>query len=100
MRGKKATGSRAGLRRHVHDLGLAAADEDLSSSFFSSLCGADADASRGCVRVKPYERELLAKPTMTFQPDPHEDVLDNHMLEAREGAAGGYGSAGGGCGCN
>ena len=55
---------------------------------------------RGCVRVKPYERELLAKPTMTFQPDPHEDVLDNHMLEAREGAAGGYGSAGGGCGCN
>jgi hypothetical protein len=54
----------------------------------------------GCVRVKPYERELLAKPTMTFQPDPHEDVLDLHMLEAREGAAGGYGSAGGGCGCN
>lgn len=57
-------------------------------------------AVAGCVRVKPYERELLAKPTMTFQPDPHEDVLDNHMLEAREGAAGGYGSAGGGCGCN
>ena len=57
-------------------------------------------ASAGCVRVKPYERELLAKPTMTFQPDPHEDVLDNHMIEAREGAVGGYGSAGGGCGCN
>ncbi|MGZ3407293.1 MAG: DUF4266 domain-containing protein [Polyangia bacterium] len=61
--------------------------------FLAALAG-------GCVRVKPYERELLAKPTMTFQPDPHEDVLDNHMLEAREGAAGGYGSAGGGCGCN
>ena len=54
----------------------------------------------GCARVKPYERELLAKPMMLFQADPHEDVLDNHMLEAREGAAGGYGSAGGGCGCN
>jgi hypothetical protein len=54
----------------------------------------------GCVRVKPYERELLAKPMMTFQPDPHEDILDNHMIEAREGAVGGYGSAGGGCGCN
>jgi hypothetical protein len=53
-----------------------------------------------CARVKPYERELLAKPIMTFQPDPHEDVLDLHMLEAREGAVGGYGSAGGGCGCN
>jgi len=59
-----------------------------------------AAAASGCARVKTYERELLAKPTMTFQPDPHEDVLDNHMLEAREGAAGGYGSAGGGCGCN
>lgn len=54
----------------------------------------------GCVRVKPYERELLSKKTMTFQPDPYEDVLDQHMLEAREGAVGGYGSAGGGCGCN
>lgn len=57
-------------------------------------------SAAGCVRVKPYEREILAKPTMTFQPDPHEDVLDNHMIEAREGAVGGYGSAGGGCGCN
>ena len=54
----------------------------------------------GCAPVKPYERELLAKPIMTFQPDPYEDVLDLHMLEAREGAVGGYGSAGGGCGCN
>jgi hypothetical protein len=57
-------------------------------------------AAGGCVRVKPYERELLAKPIMTFFPDPYEDVLDQHMLEAREGASGGYGSAGGGCGCN
>jgi hypothetical protein len=64
--------------------------------FLSCLCALTA----GCARVKPYERELLAKPTMTFQPDPHENVLDLHMLEAREGAAGGYGSAGGGCGCN
>ncbi len=54
----------------------------------------------GCAKVRPYERELLAKPMMTFGPDPHEDVLDLHMLEAREGAVGGYGSAGGGCGCN
>jgi len=53
-----------------------------------------------CVRVRPYERELLSKRTMTFQPDPYEDVLDLHMVEAREGAVGGYGSAGGGCGCN
>ncbi len=53
-----------------------------------------------CVVVKPYQRELLSKRTMIFQPDPAEDVLDQHMLESREGALGGYGSAGGGCGCN
>jgi hypothetical protein len=64
------------------------------------LIFAVAVVAAGCARVKPYERELLAKPMMTFQPDPHEDVLDNHMIEAREGAVGGYGSAGGGCGCN
>jgi hypothetical protein len=57
-------------------------------------------AGAGCRIVRPYERELLSKPIMLFQPDPYEDVLDLHMLEAREGAAGGYGSAGGGCGCN
>jgi len=60
----------------------------LLSSLFASAC------------VKPYQRELLSKKIMTFQPDPYEDVLDQHMLEAREGAVGGYGSAGGGCGCN
>jgi len=52
----------------------------------------------GCVR--PYQREVLSKRIMIFQPDPHEDILDLHMIEAREGAVGGYGSAGGGCGCN
>lgn len=53
-----------------------------------------------CVTVKPYERERLSKKMMQFHAEPDEDVLDEHMLEAREGAAGGYGSAGGGCGCN
>ncbi len=57
-------------------------------------------AASACVRVQPYQREYLAKTIMAFQPDPDEDTLDLHMLEAREGASGGYGSAGGGCGCN
>jgi hypothetical protein len=54
----------------------------------------------GCATVKPYQREHLAKRIMKFAPDPQEDELDLHMLEAREGSTGGYGSAGGGCGCN
>ena len=64
-----------------------------------AICAAALSLS-ACAAVKPYQRELLAKPIMTFGPDPYEDVLDLHMLEAREASSGGYGSAGGGCGCN
>jgi MYXO-CTERM domain-containing protein len=54
----------------------------------------------GCRHVSPSERETLAKRSMKFSADPVEDQLDLHMQEAREGSAGGYGSSGGGCGCN
>jgi hypothetical protein len=53
-----------------------------------------------CVHVRPRQRETLAKRNMKFGADPTEDELDLHMQESREGSAGGYGSAGGGCGCN
>ncbi len=54
----------------------------------------------GCVHVRPRQREVLARPNMKFAPDPSEDELDLHMQESREGSSGGYGSSGGGCGCN
>ena len=54
----------------------------------------------GCVHVHPRERETLAHRNMKFAPDPAEDELDLHMQEAREGSEGGYGTSGGGCGCN
>lgn len=57
-------------------------------------------ASTGCVHVRPRQRETLAHRNMTFGPDPAEDELDLHMQESREGSSGGYGSSGGGCGCN
>ena len=57
-------------------------------------------AAGGCVHVRPSQRETLAERKMKFAPDPTEDELDLHMQEAREGLSGGYGSAGGGCGCN
>lgn len=53
-----------------------------------------------CSHVRPRERETLARRNMKFAPDPTEDELDLHMQEAREGSSGGYGSSGGGCGCN
>jgi hypothetical protein len=50
--------------------------------------------------VKPYEREHLADPIMSFDPNPVSSSYLEHVFEAREGARGATGSAGGGCGCN
>jgi predicted small lipoprotein YifL len=50
--------------------------------------------------VKPYERDRLADPIMSFDRDPVSSSYMHHVYEAREGARGANGSAGGGCGCN
>ena len=50
--------------------------------------------------VKPYEREHLADPIMSFDRDPVSSAYIDHAYDAREGARGATGSAGGGCGCN
>jgi len=50
--------------------------------------------------VKPYERDHLADPIMALDSDPVSTAYMQHVYEAREGARGGEGAAGGGCGCN
>lgn len=50
--------------------------------------------------VKPYERDRLADPIMSFDRDPVSSSYSHHVYESREGARGALGSAGGGCGCN
>lgn len=55
-------------------------------------------ASSGCAKVAPYERGMLAHPTMT--PEEISIGLDGHVRAVSEGAAGGLGGGGGGCGCN
>jgi len=57
-------------------------------------------AVAGCVRVKPWEREILSRPHMKFDSEVDESTLDHTFYNAREGAAGGFDSGGGGCGCN
>lgn len=55
----------------------------------------------GCARaVLPSEKAYLADPIMQFEADPLEAAADAHIMSNREGAAGGSGTAGGGCGCN
>lgn len=50
--------------------------------------------------VKPYERDRLADPIMFLDMHPVSSAYIYHVYEAREGARGGEGTAGGGCGCN
>jgi hypothetical protein len=50
--------------------------------------------------VKPYERANLSDEVMKFDRNPVSGAYMNHVYEAREGARGASGSAGGGCGCN
>ena len=50
--------------------------------------------------VKTYERDRLADPIMALDMHPVSTAYIIHVYEAREGARGGEGSAGGGCGCN
>jgi uncharacterized protein DUF4266 len=57
-------------------------------------------AATGCVRVRAYQREDLAKRSMTNDHEPGEDRFAQHARGSREGADGGTGQPGGGCGCN
>ena len=50
--------------------------------------------------VKAHQRELLADRIMRLDGDAQERAADEHVLANREGAIGGSGTAGGGCGCN
>jgi hypothetical protein len=50
--------------------------------------------------VKPHQRELLADRIMQPDGNAQETAADDHILSNREGAIGGSGTSGGGCGCN
>jgi hypothetical protein len=64
------------------------------------LLGALAACAAPTPWVKPYEREHFADPIMSFNRDPVSSIYLEHVLESREGAHGGTGAVGGGCGCN
>lgn len=54
----------------------------------------------GCATVRPWERERLADRAMHLDADPLAAEMEQHNHDYREGASGGFGGAGGGCGCN
>ena len=49
---------------------------------------------------KPWEKQYLAKPPMQFDADALDARTTLHVYQSKEGAIGGYGAGGGGCGCN
>jgi len=69
--------------------------------FAVSLMGF-ASALSGCGRwaVRPDEKEYLADRIMQLDYDGDEIAADQHVLQNREGSSGGFGTGGGGCGCN
>ena len=50
--------------------------------------------------VKPYERDNLSDPIMSFEGHAASQSYMNHVYESRESGRGAEGGAGGGCGCN
>jgi hypothetical protein len=66
-----------------------------------ALCLALILLCAGCAApVKPWEKGTLARPEMALDPDPAEGRVDRHIHQSKEGAFGGHGVGGGGCGCN
>lgn len=74
----------------------------MGSRFSSSVLLVVALFAVGCGRqaVRASEKEFLADQIMVFDNDPQDTAAEDHLLTNREGAAGGHGAGGGGCGCN
>ncbi|TPV94007.1 MAG: DUF4266 domain-containing protein [Myxococcales bacterium FL481] len=56
-------------------------------------------ATTGCVLVSPTQRGRFARPEMDPAATALEEQFHSHVESAREGAFGGHGTQGGGCGC-
>jgi uncharacterized protein DUF4266 len=56
----------------------------------------------GCsaMGVKPWQREILARPEMALNAAPIDAAIDDHIYFSKEAASGGRSFGGGGCGCN
>lgn len=67
------------------------------------LCGLAAGtllAGCGHLGVQPWERDVLARPSMQLSTSAVLDGIDDHIHFSKEAATGGRAFGGGGCGCN
>jgi len=50
--------------------------------------------------VRPWDRDILAKPEMQLDAEAMEAEMDEKIYFSKEASRGGAGIGGGGCGCN
>ena len=53
-----------------------------------------------CAGVKSWERGNLARPEMSFHPDPLATQIKDHIYHSKEASSSTTAGSGGGCGCN
>lgn len=66
----------------------------------TAALAAAALALAACSTVQPWERDVLARPSMQLSTSPVIDGIDDHTYFSKEAATGGRSFGGGGCGCN
>jgi hypothetical protein len=71
-----------------------------SSLLLLSMATALALTSAGCAKVSPWERDLLARRDMSWEPDSLEAKRESHIYFSKEASMPGGSGGGGGCGCN
>ncbi|HEY1791792.1 MAG TPA: DUF4266 domain-containing protein [Opitutaceae bacterium] len=66
----------------------------------ASLLGGGCATQQSAVRVRPWERSVLADEMMDPGRDPLGGAMLEHVYFSREASSGGRGVGGSGCGCN
>jgi hypothetical protein len=69
----------------------------IRSAVLLALAGLAGCATPG---IKPWERDILARPEMALDASPVDTAFDEHVYFSKEATGGGRGFGGGGCGCN
>ena len=65
------------------------------------LCLLACLALAGCaLGVRPWQREVLARPDMRPDGAGLDEAIDEHLYFSKEASSGGRSFGGGGCGCN
>lgn len=72
----------------------------LSRLFVLAALTASVSLAMGCVAVKPWEKDLVARPDMAWNEDPRFSTIKGHIGFSKEGSLPAGGGASGGCGCN